>query len=51
MLDLPMVPTYINTYNASQEAIRQTVQKLVGESEFKGISPVDAFCGMWDTCV
>lgn len=49
LLDLPMVPTYINTYNSGREAIRQTVEKLMGISEFKGESPVDAFCGMWDT--
>ena len=49
LIDLAMVPTYINTYNASEEAMRQTVQKLIGKSEFKGVSPVDAFCGMWDT--
>ena len=49
LIDLAMVPTYINTYNANEETMRQTVQKLMGKSEFKGISPVDAFCGMWDT--
>jgi len=49
LIDLAMVPTYINTYNASEEAIRQTVAKLTGKSSFKGISPVDAFCGRWDT--
>ena len=49
LIDLAMVPVYINTYNAGAEAVRQTVQKLVGKSEFKGVSPVDAFCGMWDT--
>ena len=49
LIDLAMVPTYINTYNANEETIRQTVQKLMGKSEFKGVSPVDAFCGMWDT--
>ena len=49
LIDLAMVPTYINTYSASEEAMRQTVQKLMGKSEFKGVSPVDAFCGMWDT--
>ena len=49
LIDLAMVPTYINTYNASGEAIRQTVAKLMCKSEFKGISPVDAFCGHWDT--
>ena len=25
------------------------LDKLMGRSEFKGISPVDAFCGRWDT--
>ncbi|MGN1307862.1 MAG: glycoside hydrolase family 3 protein [Faecousia sp.] len=49
LLDLAMVPTYINTYNGSREALRQTVAKLMGESEFKGVSPVDAFCGRSDT--
>lgn len=49
LIDLPMVPIYINTYNNSREALRQTVEKLMGKSEFKGISPVDAYCGMWDT--
>ena len=49
LIDLAMVPTYINTYNASEEAIRQTVAKLMGKSTFKGTSPVDAFCGRWDT--
>lgn len=49
LIDLAMVPTYINTYSASEEAIRQTVAKLMGRSQFKGVSPVDAFCGRWDT--
>ncbi|MFI3260966.1 MAG: glycoside hydrolase family 3 N-terminal domain-containing protein [bacterium] len=47
--DLPMVPTYINTYNSSELAIEMTVDKIIGKSEFKGVSPVDAFCGSWDT--
>lgn len=51
LIDLAMVPTYINTYSGSKEAIRQTVAKLMGKSEFKGTSPVDAFCGRWDTRV
>lgn len=51
LLDLAMVPTYINTYNGSREALRLTVAKLMGKSEFKGVSPVDAFCGRWDTRV
>lgn len=49
LLDLPMVPTYINTYNASEETMRQLVLKLTGKSPFRGESPVDAFCNMWDT--
>ena len=49
LIDLAMVPTYINTYSASEEAIRQTVAKMMGKSQFKGVSPVDAFCGRWDT--
>ena len=49
LIDLPMVPVYINTYNGSREALKQTVEKLIGKSEFKGVSPVDAFCNRWDT--
>ena len=49
LIDLAMVLTYINTYNANEETMRQTVAKLMSKSEFKGVSPVDAFCGMWDT--
>lgn len=51
LLDLPMVPTYINTYNDSKLALEITVEKLMGKSEFKGVSPVDAYCGRWDTRV
>ncbi|MGN1154746.1 MAG: glycoside hydrolase family 3 protein [Agathobacter sp.] len=49
LMDLPMVPTYINTYNASKEAMHQLVEKITGKSTFKGTSPVDAFCGREDT--
>lgn len=49
LLDLPMVPVYINTYDDSLAALRLTVRKLMGASDFTGTSPVDAFCGRWDT--
>lgn len=49
LIDVPMVPTYINAYGNSNEIIHQVVEKITGKSEFKGISPVDAFCGAWDT--
>jgi beta-N-acetylhexosaminidase len=49
LLDVPRVPTYINTYHSSEPTLIALVDKLVGRSPFKGISPVDAFCGRWDT--
>ncbi len=48
LLDAPRVKTYINTYGASDPVIEVLVDKLMGRSPFKGISPVDAFCGKWD---
>jgi beta-N-acetylhexosaminidase len=30
------------------EVIKALVEKLTGQSEFKGSSPVDPFCGLWD---
>lgn len=49
LLDVPMIPIFINAYNDSAEALRQTVEKIMGKSSFKGKSPVDAFCNRWDT--
>jgi beta-N-acetylhexosaminidase len=49
LLDAPRVRTYINTYHSTEVVLQALVDKLVGRSEFKGQSPVDAFCGMWDT--
>jgi beta-N-acetylhexosaminidase len=49
LLDAPRVRTYINAYHYTDVVLQALVDKLVGRSEFKGTSPVDAFCGMWDT--
>ncbi|MDR1640131.1 MAG: glycoside hydrolase family 3 protein [Clostridiales bacterium] len=49
LLDVPRIKTYINTFGASQATIDALVDKLMGKSEFKGKSPVDAFVGKWDT--
>lgn len=49
LIDVPRVKTYINTYSSNDEVLEALVEKLTGRSEFKGKSPVDAFCGMWDT--
>jgi beta-N-acetylhexosaminidase len=49
LLDVPRVKTFINTYSSNDHVLEALIDKLVGRSEFKGKSPVDAFCGMWDT--
>lgn len=49
LLDVPRVKTYINTYGSSDIILETLVDKLMGRSEFKGKSPVDVFCGKWDT--
>lgn len=49
LADVPQAKTYINTYDANEVTIDALVAKLTGESEFVGVDPVDAFCGMWDT--
>lgn len=49
LLDAPRVRTYINTYHSTDVVLQALVDKLMGRSDFKGKSPVDAFCGMWDT--
>ena len=49
LLDVPMVKTYINCYSANDAVMESLVKKLTGEETFTGISPVDAFCGRWDS--
>lgn len=49
LADVSQVKNYINCYDAHDDTVAALVNKLVGESEFKGISPVDVFCGMIDT--
>ncbi|MGY3780100.1 glycoside hydrolase family 3 protein [Streptococcus gallolyticus] len=44
IFDLPMVDTVINAYCNYDHFINAAVDKLVGESEFKGKSPVNPFC-------
>lgn len=47
--DVPRIKTYINAYSATKYTIEAVIDKLMGKSSFKGISPVDAFCGLPDT--
>ncbi len=49
LLDAPRVRTFINTYGSNDETLDALVEKLMGRSPFKGTSPVDPYCGMWDT--
>ena len=49
LLDVPRVKTYINTYGSTDIILDSLIDKLMGRSPFKGQSPVDAFCGKWDT--
>ena len=49
LADVPQVKTYINTYDSRKQTLEVLVEKLMGQSAFKGVSPVDAFCGMIDT--
>jgi len=49
LLDVPRVKTFINTYASTDMVLEALMDKLTGRSDFKGVSPVDAFCGLWDT--
>ncbi len=49
LIDVPRVKTFINTYASNDASLEMLMDKLMGRSEFKGKSPVDAFCGKWDT--
>lgn len=49
LADVPQVQTYINAYDAKDVTLKSLVDKMMGRSEFKGVSPVDAFCGLEDT--
>ena len=45
LFDAPMLETYINAYSAAPQYTRAVMDKIMGRSEFKGVSPVDPYCG------
>ena len=47
--DVPRIRTYINAYTATASSVQVVLEKIAGEGEFTGVSPVDAFCGLPDT--
>ena len=49
LFDVPMVKTFINCYTNNDQTLEVLIDKLLGKEDFYGKSPVDAFCGRWDT--
>lgn len=49
LLDVPMIKTYINCYSNNDYSLKAVINKLVGKEDFTGKSPIDPFCGRWDT--
>lgn len=50
LTDVPMAKTFINAYGKTREVIRQTIQKIMGESEFKGQHFNEhVWCEKWET--
>lgn len=47
LVDAPMIKTFINAYTPNKEVIGQVVEKIMGRSAFRGVNPVDPFCGIW----
>ncbi len=50
LADIPMVRTYINTYDSKEDTMNALVDALLtGPEAFKGTDPIDAYCGLYDT--
>ena len=45
LFNAPMVETYINAYSAAPQFAAAVMDKIMGRSEFRGVSPVDPYCG------
>lgn len=48
LYDVPMIQTYINAYCHAPTVIDAVLEKILGKSPFKGRSPIDPYCGLWD---
>ena len=50
LADAPMLRTYINTYDSNEDTLDALVDALLtGPEAFKGVDPIDSYCGMYDT--
>ncbi len=45
LFDAPMIDTFINAYSNEPQFKKAIMDKIMGRSEFKGVSPVDPYCG------
>lgn len=45
LFDVPYISTYINAYSGNPSSINAIFKKITGKETFKGINPVDPFCG------
>ncbi len=45
LYEMPRQKTFINTYSSSTTVQEELMNCLMGRQEFKGVSPIDAFCG------
>ena len=49
LFDIPMISTYINAYTGNDVTIDALLEKMMGQDKFIGQSPVDPFCGHFET--
>ncbi|WP_306912570.1 gluconokinase, GntK/IdnK-type [Arthrobacter sp. B3I9] len=49
LIDVPMVKTAIHAHAGTREAIRATIEKICGKSEFQGTFNENVFCDSFDT--
>ncbi len=50
LADVPMLRTFINTYDSNDDTMDALVEALVtGPEAFRGSDPIDAYCGLFDT--
>lgn len=43
-----MVKTFINAHGNTSEVIRQTIEKIMDKSEFKGSYNENVWCDIWE---
>jgi beta-N-acetylhexosaminidase len=48
LYDAPRAPCYINAYSTTTDMQAAVVDCLTGRAPWRGVSPVDPFCGLPD---